>query len=168
VAAIFAFKCAHCANVHEGSPSFAYDAPYPYLQQPESVQKAGMLGSDLCHYADKDGRHNFIRVCLEVPIHGVADPFVWGVWVSLSQTNYDRYVDTSDSPVTTDCYFGWFCNALPYYPETRGLKTHVRPREGDSRPFIVLEETDHPLSIDYHNGISIAKAQEIAEAIMHQ
>jgi hypothetical protein len=44
----------------------------------------------------------------------------------------------------------------------------VRPRDGDSRPFIVLEETDHPLSIDYHNGISIAKAQEIAEAIMHQ
>jgi hypothetical protein len=57
---------------------------------------------------------------------------------------------------------------LPYYPETRGLKTHVHPREADTRPFIVLEKTDHPLSIDYHNGISIAKAQEIAEAIMHQ
>jgi hypothetical protein len=167
MAGIFSFTCSSCDEIHEGSPSFSFRAPGPYLDQPAEVQEAGHLGSDLCHYEDADGMHFFIRVLLEVPIHGVADPFLWGVWVSLSEQNYARYIDTFDAPNTGDRYFGWFCNHLPYYPNSLSLKTEVHPRAGNTRPFIVLEETDHPLSIDYHRGISIAPAQEIAEAVMH-
>jgi hypothetical protein len=58
-------------------------------------------------------------------------------------------------------------NQLPYYPNSLSLKTEVHPRAGNTRPFIVLEETEHPLSIDFHCGISIARAQEIAEAALH-
>lgn len=35
------------------------------------------------------------------------------------------------------------------------------------RPTLELEPSDHPLSIDYYNGISWQKAVEIAEAAMH-
>jgi hypothetical protein len=48
------------------------------------------------------------------------------------------------------------------------LKTQVHPRSDGARPYIVLERTDHPLSVDFHEGISIQRAQEIAEAIMHR
>lgn len=167
MAAIFSFKCASCDEIHEGSPSFSFRAPDPWLAQPEAVQEAGHLGTDVCRYEDEDGRQFFIRVVLEVPIHGVARPFLWGVWVSLSETNYERYIDTYDAPDTGDRYFGWFCNTLPWYPDTLGLKTSVRPRAGNQRPCIVLEESGHPLAVDYHQGISVQRAQEIAEAVMH-
>lgn len=168
MAAIFSFKCSSCSQLHEGSPSFAFRAPDPYLEQTELVQKAGGLGGDTCWYEDADGMHYFIRVCLEVPIHGVSEPFLWGVWVSLSKTNFDRYVETYSAPELTDRYFGWFCNYLPYYPNTYGLKAHVRLRSDQLRPCIELEPSSHPLAIDFHQGISIAKAQEIAESIYHR
>jgi hypothetical protein len=168
MAGIFSFKCSSCDEIHEGSPSFACRAPDPYLEQSKEIQAAGKLTDDLCWYEDEDGMHYFIRVCLEIPIIGVTEPFIWGVWVSLSKASYDRYVETYDSPDTTDQYFGWFCNYLGYYENTYALKTQVHPRAENNRPFIELEETDHPLSIDFHHGISIHRAQEIAEKIMHR
>lgn len=168
MAAIFSFKCSTCGKIHEGSPSIGFRAPDTYLEQPKEVQDAGKLGSDLCWYEDEDGMHYFIRVCLEIPIHGVSQPFLWGVWVSLSKKNFDRYVETYEKPDTDDQYFGWLCNHLPCYKNTFALKTRVHPREGKTRPYIELEDTEHPLSVDYHNGISIERAQEIAEIAMHR
>ncbi len=168
MAGIFAFRCTQCGELHEGSPSFSFEAPSPYLEQSKEVRDKGELGTDLCNYADEDGRHFFVRVCLEIPIHGMEEPFLWGVWVSLSEDSYNRYVDTYDSPDTSDSYFGWFCNRLPFYEDTYALKTRVRPREGGIRPTLELEETSHPLSIDFHQGISPERAQEIAEAALHR
>jgi hypothetical protein len=154
--------------MHEGSPSFGFAAPDPYLEQTKEVQQAGSLGSDLCKYDDEDGTHYFIRVGLEIPIHGVEQPFLWGVWVSLSEKNFNRYVETYDNPDTSDRYFGWLCNYLPYYEKTYALRTEVHPQPGKTRPRIILEKTSHPLSVDFHEGISISRAQEIAEAAMHR
>lgn len=168
MAAIFSFKCSSCDKLHEGSPSFGFRAPDPYLAQPEEIQNAGGLGGDLCWYEDEYGKHHFIRVCLEIPIHGVSEPFLWGVWVSLSQQNFDHYVETFDKPNVTDHYFAWFCNKLPYYENTLSLKSQVHPRSGKVRPYLELELSDHPLAIDFHQGISIQKAQNIAESLIHR
>ncbi len=167
MAAIFAFKCSECDKIHEGSPSFAFQAPDPFLQQPPEVRQKGSLTQDLCQYEDEDGRHFFIRACLEIPIHGIDEPFLWGVWVSLSEKSYDRYVETYDNPDTNDRYFGWFCNYLPCYENTYALKTRVHPRHNNERPLIEMEDSQHPLAVDFHQGISIEKAQKMAEAIMH-
>lgn len=168
MAAIFSFKCSTCGEVHEGAPSFGFRAPDPYLEQPKDIQGAGKLGTDLCRYTDKDGEHFFIRVCLEVPIHGTTELFTWGVWVSLSETSFARYVETYDTPDTSDRFFGWLSNHLPYYEKTYALKTMVHPRADGIRPFIVLEKSGHPLSTDFHSGISIQRAQEIAEQVLHR
>lgn len=61
MAAIFALKCSSCDEIHEGSPSFAFRAPDPFLKQAKSVQDAGELGSDLCWYDDEDGSHFLCR-----------------------------------------------------------------------------------------------------------
>ena len=167
MAGLFSFPCATCGEIHEGSPSFAFRAPDPYLEQPPEVQAKGMLSDDLCQYEDADGMRYFIRVCLEIPIHGIAEPFLWGVWVSVSANSFHRYVETYDAPDTEDCYFGWLCNALPGYPDTYALKTQGHPRSGNIRPYIVLEETGHPLSVDFYQGIRIDKARAIAEHIHH-
>lgn len=168
MAAIVSFKCTECGKTHEGSPSYAFRAPDPYLEQPKQAQEAGQLTSDLCRYTDEDGEHYFVRGCIEIPIHGIADPFIWGVWVSLSRTSYDRYVETYDAPATSDSYFGWLCNNLPWYEKTYSLKTQVSPRLEGVRPYIDLERTSHPLSVDLYEGISIEKARQIAQAIAHK
>lgn len=167
MAGIFSFKCSCCGEIHEGSPSFGFRAPDPFLEQSEEIQNQGKLGTDLCYYKDEDGYHYFARVILEIPIHGVSDPFLWGVWVSLSEKSYQRYVETYDDPTPSDSYFGWFCNYLPYYKSTYSLKTDVHPRADGQRPHIELHECEHPLYIDFKNGISISKAQAIAEQCMH-
>jgi len=86
----------------------------------------------------------------------------------LSKKSFDRYVETYDSPDTTDQYFGFLCNYLPVYQSTYALKTKVHPRAGKNRPNIELEKTDHPLSIDFHQGITIQTAQALAERCMHR
>lgn len=169
MASIFSFKCSSCDQIHEGAPSFAYNEPASYSDLTEDDKKNNAkIDSDLCCIKVDENRFNFIRVCLEIPIHNHTEPFIWGVWVSLSDENFARYIETWDSPVESDCYFGWFNNRLPYYPNTLSLKTNVHPRLNGIRPSISLELTDHPLSIDYHEGISIARAQEIAELVMHR
>jgi hypothetical protein len=90
MAGIFSFKCSCCGKLHEGSPSFGFKAPDPYLDQTEEIKEKGKLGDDLCYYEDEDGVHYFARTIIEVPIHGVSEPFMWGVWVSLSKESYEH------------------------------------------------------------------------------
>lgn len=164
---IFSFKCSSCEEIHEGSPSFGFNAPDPYLEQSEDVQASGKLTDDLCFYTDEDGTHYFVRAVLEIPINGVTEPFTWGVWSSLSKASYDRYVETYNEPDTEDCYFGYLSNYIPSYENTYALKLDVQPRENNQRPDLILHDTEHELVNDFENGISVSKAQEIAEMCMH-
>lgn len=168
MAAIFAFKCSCCGEIHEGSPSFSFRAP-AYYDQLDAVQQREIatLDADTCTIRDGEHVDFFVRACLEVPIHGIESPFLWGVWVSLSEASFKRYLDTWDAPDLNDSYFGWFSNQLPFYPDTINLKTQAHPRAGGNRPTLELEPTGHPLAIDFATGISVERAQEIAEAVMH-
>lgn len=176
MAAIFAFTCSCCGAVHEGSPSFGFRAPDHYANLSDE-QKASMaqLSDDFCTIRHDDGvTDHFIRAVLEVPIHGVEEPFLWGVWVSLSRKSFDRYRETYDDPVEGDGFFGWLCNDIaPYpWPSARGADVWVQP--GRQRPKVVLHRRSpggaqaDPLVMDQANGIPVARAQELAERAMHE
>src|SRR5437899_396636 len=47
---------------------------------PESERRTSVLTEDHCILL---GEHYFIRGCIEIPVNGENDPFIWGVWVSL-------------------------------------------------------------------------------------
>lgn len=168
MAAIFAFTCSCCGQRHEGSPSFGYRAPAHYDQLSEQDrQSIAELSEDLCRIEHPEGTDYFARVVLEIPIHGVSEPFLWGVWVSLSRGSFEEYTSTWGSHDESDRYFGWFSNRLPYYPDTMNLKTNVRPRNGGCRPALELQLSEHPLAIHFHEGLTVREAQQIAEAAMH-
>ena len=60
MAAIFAFTCTSCGKMHEGSPSFAFDAPLQYTSLTEEQQKSmAKLSSDLCTITDDEGTDYF-------------------------------------------------------------------------------------------------------------
>ena len=88
----------------------------------------------------------------------------------MSKANFERATALWHDPnrVNEPSYFGWFCNSIPTYPETLHLKTAVHSREVGVRPFVELEATDHPLSIEQRNGITVARLQSIAEQMHHR
>jgi hypothetical protein len=76
---MFAFKCTCCGEIHEGSPSIGYRMPDQYACLSDEQREAmGTIDSDLCTITHAEGTDYFIRAVLEVPIHGVDDPFLWG------------------------------------------------------------------------------------------
>ncbi len=140
--------------------------PDHWLQQSEETRAAGFADDNVCWYEDEDGLHYFIRTILEIPIIGIEDPFLWGVWVSLSRTSYDRYVSTYNEPDLDDTFFGYLCSAIPGYANTWSLPTTVHQRPQGKRPANSIHPGEHQLARDFREGITVAQAQTLAEPIL--
>src|SRR5205807_1499801 len=74
-------ECSRCGDVHSGIPGYSFVAPWPWYTTPESERRTSVLTEDHCILLGED---YFIRGCIEIPVNGENDPFIWGVWVSLS------------------------------------------------------------------------------------
>lgn len=175
----FEFKCPDCGNIHRGSPSFAYAKPTYYFDVPEEERDSRItLSEDLCTIApsaNDDGGDDIycIRATLDIPIMGAAEPFCWGVWVTQSKENFDRYVDTYSQDQSNDGSFGWLAVTMAYYNRVatgeplEHLECDVEWGTARQRPKLILQHSEHPLSVDQHEGIKWDKAIEIARTIMH-
>ena len=158
---MFRFHCKSCGQWHEGMPTLAAEAPLFYYGVPEGEREARcQLGSDTCIV---DGEHFFIRGCLEIPVHRETNPFIWGVWVSLSKVNFDRFVACFEGEKRSHIgpFFGWLSAGLLGYPDTENLKMRAHLRDGGIRPVIELEPTDHPLAVEQRDGITADRVAEI-------
>jgi hypothetical protein len=162
------YQCKTCGRWHDDLPmSFGADAPYWYeVIAPEERSRRAELGSDQCII---DNQHYFVRGCLEIPVLDGPGPFVWGVWVSLSEKSFERMSELWAAPgrESEAPYFGWVSTSLPGYPETLNLKANVHSRPVGHRPLIELEPTDHPLAVEQREGITMARVQEIVEIVLH-
>lgn len=149
-------------------PNFGAVAPLSYDDIPEAERAVRCsLDSDACVV---DEEWFFVRGCLEIPVFGETEPFVWGVWVSLSKPSFiewsNYYAEKSRSHIGP--YFGWLNARLGPYPDTVNLKTRVHLRDDGIRPYIELEPTDHPLAIEQREGISVQWVAELYSLMMHQ
>ena len=110
-----------------------------------------------------------MRGCIEITVHGADEPFIWGVWVSLSEKSFKRFLELYDTEDRKDeaPFFGWLCAYIDDYPDTVNLKTMVHLRNQGLRPYIELEPTDHPLAIEQRDGIAMARVAQIYEARVH-
>jgi hypothetical protein len=161
------FTCAKCRKTYEGIPSFGSDEPAQYWEVPEDKRDEDViLTLDSCVIA---GRFFFIHGCLEIPIVGTDEEFVWGVWISLKEENFFLWQDCYEEQkrCTVGPFFGWLCTIVPGYPDTLNLKTMAHLRDDGFRPSIELEHTDHQLAIDQREGISLQRVQEIVQLIEH-
>lgn len=157
----YAWTCRCCGKQYNTLPlDVAFKAPDYWFQMPEAErEQRGKLGPDTC-VIEGD---LFVRGCLEIPIIGRDDLFVWGAWVSVSRKSFKRILelwtaeDLDDEPPK----FGWFSNHISSYPETLNLKANLLLRNRNRRPSIVLEPTDHPLVNEQHEGISLSRVEEI-------
>lgn len=153
--------CSKCGRNTESEVGFGSRMPTVLNgMTTREMKKRVVLTDDVCVL---DEAHFFIYGCLEIPIVGEEDPFIWNVWVSLSADNFFKFIDLWDEParVDLDPMFGWLSTELPIYPDTINLKTNVHMRGVGLRPLIELEPTNHPLAIEQRNGITRSRVDDI-------
>ena len=164
----FEFKCATCGGVHRGMPSFGADHPLSFYAIPKAERETRCdCSTDDC-VIDKEWF--FIRGCIEISVQDEEDPFVWGVWVSLSEESFKQWLSCFDDQERSHVgpFFGWLNAWLKPYPDTMNLKTRVHLRDGGIRPLIELEPSDHSLAVEQREGISRERVAELYSVMMHE
>lgn len=164
---MFRFKCTGCGEWREGMPSFAAHAPLYYYAIPTEERAARCeLTADTCIV---DGEFFFARGCIEIPVQGEGEPFVWGAWTSLSKNNFELFRTSLGMQKRAQLgpFFGWLSADFLVYPEAENLKTMLHLRDDGVRPFIELEPTDHPLAVEQRSGISVQRVAQIYAVYAH-
>jgi hypothetical protein len=165
--------CSSCGQTHRGIFAIAYPAPFYWTGNPTPVEPRNVqdwnsfLTSDLCVVG---GEHFFVRCTIELPLRGVQEEtFSYGVWASLSKSNFQIYYNSfrSDEQGRHGPWFGWLSNRIAHFPDTLELKCHVRPQNGNRRPFLELEATEHQLSIAQREGLTADQLFAIYSAHGH-
>ena len=163
------YICATCGQTHEGVPfSFAADFPDPYanLSHDDRATRA-VISTDQCII---DQQHFFLRGCLEIPIIGHAEPFLWGVWATVKEEDFDEISSCWQTPgreKTHGPFKGRLANSIKDYPETLNLKLKIVLQPVGTRPLFYIEESEHPLAQEQQHGISYQLAMERASLYLH-
>jgi hypothetical protein len=163
------WRCARCGEEHVGLPldwAFASPAYWDGGRSPDDY-----LSDDACVWTDDEDRRNrFVRGVLPIPVVDTGESFRYGLWSSLSEQSFDRFLELWDDPARTEepPYFGWLSNALPGYPDTLNLPLDVVVEDVDLRPSLYLRDADHPLAREQREGITLERVREIAELNLHR
>jgi hypothetical protein len=168
------WKCGTCDEWHTGPClDFSYDRPEYWIEEHEEKnliakefsydspeRPTTFLDEDYCAIEDRDF---FVRGVIDLPIIGTNDNFRWGVWGSLSRESFEMLIRMHDDPKRTELptMFSWLSTKIPEYPDTLNLKMHANIQDPGWRPFFELEPSDHPLSMEYYQGISPERVKEI-------
>lgn len=168
------WKCSTCEEWHTGPClDFSYDEPYYWCEEYEEASRRATLlpnSSQHCRktFLDEDycainEEYFFVRGLIHLPIIGAAETFRWGVWGSLSRENFETLVKMDEDPkrIELPAMFSWLSSQIPEYPDTLKLKMFAHIQESGLRPHFALEPADHPLSLEYHKGITPERVKEI-------
>ena len=163
----FRFRCKSCDELHEGVPTFGFDAPaianwIPESERSERVQ----LGSDDCIVDDE---RYLVRGCIEIPVEGESDPFVWGAWVDISKRDFDAWTDAFHFEKRSHIgpFAGYLGSRLPGYPDTFNHHVVIHLRDKGTRPLIEVSQSDHPLHQEQCGGMSQERLVELYTLVMH-
>ncbi len=155
------WKCHTCEEWHSGPClDFGFNAPFYWDRDAAEQSPESLLNEDLCVI---DGEHFFVRGVIHLPIIGTAETFRWGVWGSLSEDNFKKLDALFEDPGRAELppMFSWLSNQVDDCEDTLSLKMYAHVQEPNERPTFELEPTDHPLSQEYHHGITAERVKEI-------
>ena len=167
------WKCGTCEEWHYGPClDFGYHSPLYWTSENDEANEIGFFDSpkeglptmfldeDICVM---DGEHYFVRGIIQLPIIGTDQTLRWGVWGSLSRENFERVLLMNGDPECVELppMFSWLSTQIDGYPDTLNLKMHACIQEAGTRPIFELEPNGHPLSREYHHGITPERVREI-------
>jgi hypothetical protein len=162
------FTCATCGHHHEELPlCFGAEVPEYYYSVPVAERDSRIeMTEDWCIV---DEAHFFIRGRIEIPITDYSESLVWNVWTSLSEENFERSQELWHDPlrVQEKPYFGWLQTEIPGYEYTLNCRTWVHTQPVGIIPQVVVFGDNHPLTQDQQNGITLERAKQIVELVLH-
>jgi len=132
----------------------------------EELERRVMLTPDQCVI---DGRDFYLRGRILVPVLGLEEPFVWGVWVEVSPKIFLRTNElwTKEGRENEPPFPAWLNTELPLFGNTINLEVSVQTQRVGRRPQFTVVDESHPLAIEQRNGITVERVEEIAEEMAH-
>lgn len=168
------WKCGSCEDWHTGPClDFSHDSPYYWRKEYEQASRVSGLLSSLGvkrgktflneDYCAIDDESFFVRGLIQLPIIGSPKNFSWGVWGSLSRENFKALMAKDSDPKRAELppMFSWLSTKISGYPDTLNLKMYAHAHKTEWRPIFVLEPSSHPLSVEFHKGITAHRVKEI-------
>ena len=155
------FHCSICGKLHEERPAIGFLSPHYYhILSEEEKASIATLSEDFCIIEYNDQTDRFIRAVLSMPIKDSEDTMDYGVWVSLSEKNFEYYMDHFMDDLESETFFGYLCSSIPGYENTLSLKTNVVCGPVGQRPQVYphQSQSDNVFIKDCIEGISKEEA----------
>ena len=164
-----------CANGHQlsGKPmDLCADAPDPWTGERRAEPNSALrfdedcLTDDFCVLKEASQTNFIIRAVMEFPIAGTQEIWGFGCWTTLSEENFDKYVDGFNAGVYPEeaPWFGWLCNRLmPIFTDSYPLALAVCPRQDRQRPKLLVRDEEDPLGVYQKDGLPPSVLLEILQ-----
>lgn len=163
------FDCTICGEHHPELPlKYSVPAPLAFFRvPPEERTTRIVITPEQCVI---DNRDFYLRGRILVPVHGLEDPFVWGIWAEISPKNFFLTHELWNSPGREDtpAFPGWLDSEIPIFGNTHNLEIEVHTQPVGRRPHFTVADPNHPLAIEQREGITLERVREIAARMHHQ
>lgn len=139
----------------------------PVLNIPQNELEQRVVWSpDQCVIDDRDF---YLRGRIPVPVEGLDEPFIWGVWAEVSPKTFLRANElwTTEGRENEPPYTAWLQNEIFPYGDTMNLEVRVHTQPVGRRPHFEIADPEHPLALEQRHGITMARVQQIAETLLH-
>lgn len=153
------FYCPDCDFAHVGLPAISRPYPDDIATRINRVSTDRLrLGNDVCRIMYPKPRRSFIRANLDIPVIDEAEPLQYGLWVELSEPDFDQYkrCERRNIPLILK---GWLANEAPDFPGTLGIPVQVVTRAFPLRPILQPAEDDNDLWRAFEYGLEDWEAQ---------
>lgn len=137
-----------------------------YARNSDVTLEGDFLSEDFCVM---DGKYFMVRCVIEIPVHGLEHSFGFGCWGSLSQTNFETYLEQFDSGNYQGVgpWSSWLCNRFCDYIGTDPVSCRMYPQLDRQRPVLKVQDEDHPLGRDQREGVSPERVLEYYQHYGH-
>ncbi len=153
-----------CGKPHDDLPrAIAHSRPYEYFEVPKAERERRVReNSDLVVI---DGSRCFVRCVLYVPVESWAEPFQFGLWAALDEAAMAKVASLENRDGRGELPMHAHLSAPPAgYPLFRMHPGHLQLEDARTRPTFTLDPSDHPLSRDQHEGMTLARYHEVLRA----
>jgi hypothetical protein len=131
--------CRVCGERHIISTSYSIKVPPAALAIPkDEADFRVVITSDQCVI---DNRDFYVRGRIPVPIHGLDEPFIWGVWAEVGPKNFIRTNDLWNTPGRENepPFSGYLNSEIPIFGSTINLEVDVQTQPIGRRPHFFIK-----------------------------
>ncbi|WP_080795889.1 DUF2199 domain-containing protein [Corynebacterium pacaense] len=154
------FRCSCCNHPHEGLPALTMMKPDAIVGIPEGSGEYRIeIGTEICRIMYPKPRSSFVRANLMLPIRGTSEVLDYGVWVRLTERDFQRYRELQSSIVPT-MFNARLANEIPGYSGVLNHPVTLHLRGATLRPMIQPDpDCDSDFAGDCVHGITAREAR---------